>query len=121
MSKTVDEFLSIAREMDRQGEREAAIENLSKAIELDPHSFTGYMQRGHQYTKKGDLHNALSDYTHAANVDVGSYLPHYHKGETLARLGDIVGACSAYREALQRNPDTFSAKRIQEFIAANCG
>jgi Flp pilus assembly protein TadD len=121
MDNRVNDFLNIAREMDRQGDREAAIDNLSKAIELDPENFTGLMQRGHQYMKKGEFSTAGSDFARAATLQPQNDLPHYYHGEALAKSGDSAGACEAYQRALGCNPDKASSRRMSEYIAAHQG
>nr|GAT55833.1 NAD(P)H oxidase regulator [Mycena chlorophos] len=57
--------LNVALIHDRLGERAAAIENLSKAIELDQYLAVGYFQRGCAYFGAAQLEEALNDYTQA--------------------------------------------------------
>jgi Flp pilus assembly protein TadD len=52
-----------------RGDYDAAIEDLTKAIELDGEDPDNYVNRGTAYARTGELDQALADYTAAIELD----------------------------------------------------
>lgn len=85
---------------------ESAIEEYTKAIELDPSNAIYYSNRAAAYTMKGDYEEAIEDCQMAININ-----PSYAKG--YSRLGaafmgqeDYEQAMGAYEKAVQLDPDS---------------
>jgi tetratricopeptide (TPR) repeat protein len=100
------------------GNYEAAIANLTRAIELEPGDPDLYVARGDARSKAGSYDEALSDYGQALKLD------RYHVGAYTSRAlakeahGDYAGAISDLTKAISSGPDdaeTFGARaRVRE-------
>ena len=53
---------------DKKGDFDHAIEDHTKAIDLDPNNAYAYFNRGNVYDKKGDHDRAIADYTQAIEL-----------------------------------------------------
>jgi len=104
------------------GEREKALADINKVLELDPNS-GGYSSRGVFFRSLGDFRQAIEDFTHARELDEeewkGSLDPHF-RADCYARLGRLDEALSdcAYIEEDHWTPGLMGlpAGNKQEFI-----
>ena len=67
-------------------EYDGAIQDFTKAIELDPKDPTAYNGRGMAYQKKNDLINAQKDFNEAIRVDPKLASAYRNRGENLRKL-----------------------------------
>ncbi|KAJ7301902.1 hypothetical protein DFH08DRAFT_723721 [Mycena albidolilacea] len=65
IADTAKIFVNVALIHDRLGERALAIENISRAIELDKYLAIGYLQRGVYFFHGGQYAEALQDFSEA--------------------------------------------------------
>ena len=78
---------------------EDAIEDYTKAIEIEPNSVFAYRLRGDSKSKLGDYQGAIDDYTKAIEIYPNkAYLYNYH-AESKRKLGDKEGADEGDRKA----------------------
>ena len=79
-----------------------AIEDYTKAIEIEPNSVFAYRLRGDSKSKLGDYQGAIDDYTKAIEISPNkpnkAYLYNY-RAESKRKLGDKEGADEDDRKA----------------------
>jgi tetratricopeptide (TPR) repeat protein len=68
----------------QNGDRQRAIEDLTRALQIDPDFADAYYHRGLTYYDAGELHNAAFDYTQA--IQRLPDRPDYHYARALVRL-----------------------------------
>ena len=86
-----------ALEKDYQG----AIENYSRAIELNPDFFQAYRKRCEANYKLGDDRGVLADCQQLLNIDPNFAPAYYYQGRSRYRLGYAQSAIEAYTEAIR--------------------
>ena len=69
------------------GEVERAIEDYTKAIELNPKFAQAYYQRGVAYSKKGEVECAIEDYTQAIALKPDDADAYYRRSKVWLHLG----------------------------------
>ncbi|MBL8793670.1 MAG: tetratricopeptide repeat protein, partial [Planctomycetia bacterium] len=87
-----------------QKEYPQAIEQFTKALEVDPRDPLFYFQRGQAYVEKDDFTEALQDFTEAIRLDPKNALAHYQRGLTHRLLGQYDKAIDDYTRALKIDP-----------------
>jgi serine/threonine-protein kinase len=83
------------------GEHAAAIENYSRAIELDPKSVRAYNNRGVARHARGDLAGGVEDWTRAIELDPNYAPACVNLGKALQAEGDIAGALRNFSRAIE--------------------
>ncbi len=94
-----------ALEKDYQG----AIEDYTKAIELNPDLVEAYIKRGATRYKMGDARGALTDCNQALRINPNLSEAYYYQGRARYRLGYTQAAIEAYTQAIAREPDCAQA------------
>ncbi len=80
---------------------DSAIDQYSKAIELDRNYATAYSNRGFVYSSKGDYDNAIKDSDQAIVLDPSLAAPHDNRGEAFYYKGDYDAAIRDYEKAIE--------------------
>ena len=76
-----------------------AIQDYSKAIELDPSYAVAYFNRGNAKYDLQDYIGAIQDYSKAIELDPSYFKAYYNRGITKYFLNDIDGACLDWSKA----------------------
>ncbi len=92
-----------------QGDKQGAIADFSKAVELNPRNATAYCNRGIAHADLGDKRSALSDFDTALTIDPNLAIAYNHRGLVYSDLGDKRQAIADYSEALRIQPDYATA------------
>jgi tetratricopeptide (TPR) repeat protein len=82
---------------------EKSIEDISKAIEMNPQYDTGYQQRAETYNKLGKYQAAIEDYDIAIKLK-SSHIDHkiyVGRGDSYSALGDYTAAVKDYSAAIE--------------------
>jgi tetratricopeptide (TPR) repeat protein len=88
----------------RKGDREGAIRDFSRAIEINDRSYIDYYNRGMDLAILGRLDEALADHERVVRL-VPDWAPGYaSRGDTRKRSGDRKGALADFNRALELNP-----------------
>jgi tetratricopeptide (TPR) repeat protein len=87
-----------------QKEYPQAIEQFTKALEVDPRDPLFHYQRGQAYVEKDDFTEALQDFTEAIRLDPKNALAYYQRGLTHRLLGQHDKAIDDYTRALKIDP-----------------
>jgi tetratricopeptide (TPR) repeat protein len=95
-----DEFHKRGFEYRKQGNFSLAVEEYSKALELDPYHFKAFFNRAFAYDKLHDYPHAVADYTSAIALDPQNSYAYYNRGITFDKLGDYQLASEDFKQAL---------------------
>ncbi len=94
---------------EKVGDLEGALQDLDRALELDPSYAVLHANRGVVREKLGDRQGALQDLDRALELDPRSGSAHANRGLVKDRLGDLQGALQDYGRAIERDPRYASA------------
>ncbi|KAF1788120.1 Tetratricopeptide repeat [Phytophthora cactorum] len=83
---------------------QAAADEYSRAIQLNPHHFKAYFNRGFVYDKMRRFDAAVEDYTQALKMDPHNAFALYNRGISLDRSGDYQGALADFTRAIELLP-----------------
>ena len=100
------EFARSAAEKFQKRDYAGAIEDLSRAIELDPKEYRIYGLRGAAKLEVGDWDGALLDYNKVIELNPSNALGYSGRASAKHRKNDLAGAIQDYSEALTRAPRT---------------
>ena len=84
---------------------EKAVEDYTKALELEPDHTNALYYRGDSYQALGDDENALLDYQRVLELDEQDVDAHYGIGQILFDQGDLEGAVERYAIATDLDPE----------------
>jgi tetratricopeptide (TPR) repeat protein len=87
-----------------QTKYDEGIEELSKAIELDPGYSLDYANRANAWHEKREYSKALADFAEAIRLDPRPAAIYSHRGSTWRRLGEHAKAAEDYSAAIEREP-----------------
>ena len=85
------------------GDKEAALDELEKAIDSDSSMLYPYLERAYQRMEGGYLKGALEDYNKALEISDKDPEIWMNRGIVKEKLGDFRGAYSDYTRALELN------------------
>ena len=98
------------RSYEHRGDYEHAIEDYTKAIELDPYFAAAYNNRGATYYKKGNYDRAVEDYTKAIDLKLDyTNAYYYNRGEAWLHLKEWIYAKSDLTIARDKGVDIVAA------------
>ena len=81
-----------------------AIEEFTKAIELNPNLTQTYLYRGHAYSQVNEYQNAIGDYNKGINLDSTIAQAYDNRGAAHHNLGQIQLAIDDYNKAIELDP-----------------
>ena len=115
VKKNDEEFLAtryfeIGYQKDIEKKYSEAIENYSKAIELNPEFAEAYNNRGNTYYAQGNLNQAISDYNKVIELNPISSMAYNARGNAYSSRGDISQAIADYKKALELDPNNEDAR-----------
>jgi tetratricopeptide (TPR) repeat protein len=87
------------------GDYDAAIDDFSHSLAIDPNGFHAYEFRSFAYLLKGDLINTRSDYEKSLSVDPASASPFVVRAYWQRDRGSFSAALADYDNAIQWKPD----------------
>lgn len=83
---------------------DAAINEFTEAIRIDPAFSWPFNNRGLAYAAKGNFDNALKDYAEALRLDPNYTFPYNNRGLVWAAKGELDNALKDYSEAIRLDP-----------------
>src|SRR5262245_13703966 len=89
-----------------KGHYDHAIQDLDKAIELNPHDATAHAGRGRVYAAKGNYDMAIADLTRAIGVDPRDATVFLSRGMAFAGKGELDRAILDYDKVIALDPQT---------------
>jgi tetratricopeptide (TPR) repeat protein len=90
--------------MRHKGNRDGAIADYTKAIELNPGFADAYVGRGIVYQVAGDRDRAIADYTKAVELNPDYSSAYLNRGNIFAAMGDQDRAIADYNKVIEINP-----------------
>jgi tetratricopeptide (TPR) repeat protein len=97
-----------------------AIQNFSKAIQLNPKYGDAYFQRAYVYEQLQEFQRSLADYSQAIAINPKDILAHNNRGILKANnLNDIKGALADYSQAISINPQDSEAYNNRAILKKN--
>ena len=81
------------------GDNKGAIEDYSKAIELDPNYWNAYNNRANSKILLKDYNGAIADFTKTIELNPDFTSAYLDRGSSKEQLGDLNGACDDWKKA----------------------
>lgn len=100
--------------LDELGDYPAAIEDYTRAVEIQPDFLAAYVARGYTQMRQGALTKAVDDFSLVLRVDPEVFEALHNRALAYERLGERDLALADYRKAAALRPDDPHLKRILE-------
>ncbi|KAG7346191.1 peptidase C14 caspase catalytic subunit-like protein [Nitzschia inconspicua] len=113
---TAEDFKAAGNAALQAGKISDAIQNYTKAINLDGANHVYYSNRSAAYLKKGDGHNALEDANACIALNPQFAKGYSRKGAALHALKRYNDSIAAYNEGLEKFPDDAGLKKGLEDV-----
>jgi tetratricopeptide (TPR) repeat protein len=98
------------------GNYRQAIDDCSRAIEIDPGFAEAYYNRGNAYVALGNHRQAIDDYGRAIEIKPGYVAAYCNRGHAYADLGNYRQAIEDYSRAIEIKPGYADAYNNRAFI-----
>jgi tetratricopeptide (TPR) repeat protein len=102
-------YYSLGIRLSSAGDHQAAIDALSRAIELDPEHSKALYRRGWLYAERGDYEKAVADLSAAIVLDPREPDAYIERAWVRGKAGDVEGQMSDYDRAIELDPDNLNA------------
>ena len=101
-----------------QSDPDHAIQDYSKAIELDPKLAVAFNDRGIAYLAKKENDRAKADFDQSIQLDPNDLNAYWNRGDLYRSTGDRESAAADYRKALSLNPSDADKTEIEGSLSA---
>ncbi len=120
-AQSAKKYFKIAKELSVSGNHEEAIENYSKAIELDPKFEKAYSERALAYEETGDFSNAAEDYKMLTELLPNEYEWYYKAAKNQYKLNKYNPAIQFLNSASQLESSDYKIVELKTkcYIGAN--
>jgi tetratricopeptide (TPR) repeat protein len=98
-------FFKAGSNLSENGKYDKAIEQFSKALELDGEYTDAYIGRGKAFETKGNFASAAKDYGQAILLEPGNEEFHYLTGRAYYKLGDFTKAIEVLDKGITMKPN----------------
>ena len=102
-SKSAQDFYNRGINKSQRKDFQGAIENYTKAIEIDTNFVDAYLKRCEMRYKLGDNKGVLEDCSQVLRIDPGIAKAHYYQGRARYRLGYGQSAIDSYTQAIHQD------------------
>jgi tetratricopeptide (TPR) repeat protein len=89
----------------KNGNGKIALEDFTRAIELQPEVGDNFRERGWTYRALGASNRAIADFTHAIELQAQDYDSYRRRAWTYRELGNLEGALEDFTRAIELQPD----------------
>jgi tetratricopeptide (TPR) repeat protein len=100
----------------RQGHYDLAINNYTKAIELDPNYIDAYLNRGNAYFEKGRIRLAIADFDQAIELSPRYASAYNNRGMAYYSQGVKNQAIADIKKALELGLDPGNKQKAEEVL-----
>lgn len=104
-----------------EGYKQIAVDEYSKAIEIDPEIITPYYNRGNAHRYLGHFKEAIEDYNKMIELDPNDADAYYNRGLVYGILGRSKEAAKDFVKAIELDPDDADAYYNRGFIYMDLG
>ena len=104
----------------QEGDLNRAIEEFTRAIELDPDLAVAYYNRGGAYVEKGEWDRAIEDCTRAIELKPDLAVAYYNRGAAHSRRGDWDRAIADYTRAAEPGATQAGSANNLAWLLATC-
>jgi len=112
-----EEHFDQGLEYERQGQHDLAMEEFTRAIELDPEYYYAYYNRALVYYRRGDLEESLADYSKAIDLRPDNAYWTFERGFLYLELGDRDRAVVDLERSLELGLALDDRQRVEEVLA----
>lgn len=105
LRSTVPDHLKEGRKRLAQGEHEAALAELNRALKIAPYLGEAYFLRGCVLEAKSELDGALADFDQALTCDPQHALAYLHRGRLKTERGELDGALADFDQVMIMRPN----------------
>jgi tetratricopeptide (TPR) repeat protein len=116
--QTAEEYYNIANNKSDSKDYQGAIENYTKAIELNPNYSEAYVNRGDTKTKIQDYQGAIADFSKAIELNPKNSDAYYNRGVSNSKLNQKESACLDWIKAEELG-DTDAYDLIKQYCKIN--
>ncbi|MBO3460221.1 tetratricopeptide repeat protein [Aetokthonos hydrillicola Thurmond2011] len=116
-----DEFYNRGLEKANTKDYTGAIEDFTRALELDPYFVEAYFQRGLAYYDSGEVLKAVFDYTEALKLNPQSVEAYYCRALARVGLKNLPGALEDVDQAIRRNSNYAAAYNLKGIVRRKQG
>lgn len=102
-------YVNQGMDKSQQGNIKGALDDFTKAIQIDPHNDMAYVHRGKARFDLGDDKGALKDYDQAVGLAKRSTQAYLNRGNVRAALDNEQGAIEDYNRAIAIDPQLAKA------------
>lgn len=92
-----------------RGDQQGAVEDLSRALQLNPNDAEAYYKRGNVNYDQGNFEAAIEDYTNAIRLDKNLNDVYYNRGLAYFELKDYPAAIEDYNQIIRLNSNDAEA------------
>jgi len=97
-----------------RGEYDTAIQEYSKAVNVDPKQISAYVNRGITYFVKGEHEKAIADFTQAIALDPNYVIAFYNRGLVYKTTGQEVEAISDFENVIRLGTNRNLSKKAKK-------
>jgi len=97
-------YFARGRTLIEQKDFNQAIDQFTKAIQMDPKDALAYYNRGLAYVAQSEYQEAIADYTSALHLNPKNALAYYHRGIAHRHLKEFDRAIGDYTRAIRLDP-----------------
>ncbi len=91
------------------GDYQGAIDDYTRALQIDSNQPTAYNNRGLAKFQVGDFAGAVADYTRSLELNSNESVVYFNRGFARFNLGDYAGAIGDYTESILKAPEQTGA------------
>lgn len=118
---TADEYLSRGSDRVDRGNRKGAIEDFTKAIELNPRMIAAYHQRGFQHFEAAAYDLAIADFNKVVELDPKDAVAFLNRGRAFEEKGELDAALADLNTYIRLDEKSVSGYVIRADILAQKG
>ena len=103
-----------------RGDHQEAIEDFTRAIEIDAQLYAAWYHRGLAWEKLDDFDNALSDYSQVVQINPKHVEAYFRRGQIHERLEAFEDAIADYEAAIDENEKASGVLNTLAWLLATC-
>ncbi|MGB3509995.1 MAG: tetratricopeptide repeat protein [Microcoleaceae cyanobacterium] len=122
LAKQAIEVNNQAKKKMGKGNYQAAIQDLNKAINLNPALSEAYLSRGVAYSGQGNRIAALADFNQAIKINPKNAKSYYYRGDEYLQLRDKPKALQDFNQAIKidpNNPKSYLNRGVVYYLLGN--